>query len=251
MYRAFLPGLGLWRGSEAYLSSNLAAQVLPPPARASFSTAISAAAVTRRAPPGWRRWARSCSRRSAGSSFRSWRWCCCRRRGGRRLSAARGALSLVVTAVVGVAGYCLLRRAIRSLAGSESAAAALVDPCEARADPLDDGAGEAAELRARRSPSSAGLGAGIDRGRRQPLPDVPDPARGAPVRRRVVLRVLRRLTPSRLSRSRSGPGRSSRSRAAASGSWTASSSPCSSSSAAPPTTRSSLPRSSGASSTPS
>lgn len=31
MYRAFLPGLGLWRGSEAYLSSNLAAQVLPPP----------------------------------------------------------------------------------------------------------------------------------------------------------------------------------------------------------------------------
>ena len=32
MYRAFLPGLGLWRGTEAYLSSNLAGQVLPPPA---------------------------------------------------------------------------------------------------------------------------------------------------------------------------------------------------------------------------
>jgi uncharacterized membrane protein YbhN (UPF0104 family) len=31
MYRAFLPGLGLRRGSEAYLSSNLASQVLPPP----------------------------------------------------------------------------------------------------------------------------------------------------------------------------------------------------------------------------
>ena len=31
MYRAFLPGLGLWRGSEAYLSSNLAGQLLPPP----------------------------------------------------------------------------------------------------------------------------------------------------------------------------------------------------------------------------
>jgi uncharacterized membrane protein YbhN (UPF0104 family) len=31
MYRAFLPGLGLWRGSEAYLSSNFAGQVLPPP----------------------------------------------------------------------------------------------------------------------------------------------------------------------------------------------------------------------------
>jgi hypothetical protein len=32
MYRAFLPGLRLRRGTEAYLSSNLAGQVLPPPA---------------------------------------------------------------------------------------------------------------------------------------------------------------------------------------------------------------------------
>lgn len=32
MYRAFLPGLGLVRGSEAYLSSNFAGQLLPPPA---------------------------------------------------------------------------------------------------------------------------------------------------------------------------------------------------------------------------
>ena len=32
MYRAFLPGLSLWRGSEAYLSSNLAGTLLPPPA---------------------------------------------------------------------------------------------------------------------------------------------------------------------------------------------------------------------------
>ena len=31
MYRAFLPGLPLKRGSEAYLSSNLAGQILPPP----------------------------------------------------------------------------------------------------------------------------------------------------------------------------------------------------------------------------
>ncbi len=31
MYRAFLPGLGVWRGSEAYLSSNFAGQLLPPP----------------------------------------------------------------------------------------------------------------------------------------------------------------------------------------------------------------------------
>ena len=31
MYRAFLPGLGLVRGSEAYLSSNFASQLLPPP----------------------------------------------------------------------------------------------------------------------------------------------------------------------------------------------------------------------------
>ena len=32
MYRAFLPGLDLSRGSAAYLSSNLAGQMLPPPA---------------------------------------------------------------------------------------------------------------------------------------------------------------------------------------------------------------------------
>jgi uncharacterized membrane protein YbhN (UPF0104 family) len=32
MYRAFLPGPSLWRATEAYLSSNLAGQVLPPPA---------------------------------------------------------------------------------------------------------------------------------------------------------------------------------------------------------------------------
>jgi uncharacterized membrane protein YbhN (UPF0104 family) len=31
IYRAFLPGLGLRRGSEAYLSSNFAGQLLPPP----------------------------------------------------------------------------------------------------------------------------------------------------------------------------------------------------------------------------
>ena len=31
IYRAFLPGLGLWRGSQAYLSSNFAGQILPPP----------------------------------------------------------------------------------------------------------------------------------------------------------------------------------------------------------------------------
>ena len=29
IYRAFLPGLRLWRGSEAYLSSNFAGQILP------------------------------------------------------------------------------------------------------------------------------------------------------------------------------------------------------------------------------
>ena len=31
IYRAFLPGLGLWRGGKAYLSSNFASQLLPPP----------------------------------------------------------------------------------------------------------------------------------------------------------------------------------------------------------------------------
>jgi uncharacterized membrane protein YbhN (UPF0104 family) len=32
LYRALLPGLGMWRGNEAYLSSNLAGQLGPPPA---------------------------------------------------------------------------------------------------------------------------------------------------------------------------------------------------------------------------
>jgi hypothetical protein len=31
MYRAFLPGLPIWLGTEGYLSSNLAGQLLPPP----------------------------------------------------------------------------------------------------------------------------------------------------------------------------------------------------------------------------
>ena len=31
MYRTFLPGLRLWLGSEAHLSSNFAGQILPPP----------------------------------------------------------------------------------------------------------------------------------------------------------------------------------------------------------------------------
>jgi uncharacterized membrane protein YbhN (UPF0104 family) len=31
MYRAFLPGLRLWHGMQAYLSSNFAGQILPPP----------------------------------------------------------------------------------------------------------------------------------------------------------------------------------------------------------------------------
>ena len=31
MYRAFLSGLRMWRGSEAYLSSNFVGQILPPP----------------------------------------------------------------------------------------------------------------------------------------------------------------------------------------------------------------------------
>ena len=77
MYRAFLPGLGLRRGSEAYLSSNFAGQLLRLRARASSSTATSAAEATHPTPPGSRRWARSCSRRSAGSCFRSSRSYCC------------------------------------------------------------------------------------------------------------------------------------------------------------------------------
>jgi uncharacterized membrane protein YbhN (UPF0104 family) len=77
MYRAFLPGLGLWRGSEAYLSSNFAGQLLPRRARASSSTATSGAVAIRQTPPASRRWARSSSRRSAASCFPSSRSSCC------------------------------------------------------------------------------------------------------------------------------------------------------------------------------
>jgi hypothetical protein len=52
MYRAFLPGLRLWRGTEAYLSSNLEDRSCRLRLRASFSTATSEAAATRRTPPG-------------------------------------------------------------------------------------------------------------------------------------------------------------------------------------------------------
>jgi hypothetical protein len=76
MYRAFLPGLGLWRGSEAYLSSNFRGSCSRLRARASSSTGTSAAEATCRTPPGLRRWARSSSRRSDGSCFLSSRSCC-------------------------------------------------------------------------------------------------------------------------------------------------------------------------------
>ena len=65
-----------------------------------------------------------------------------------------------------------------ALAGSESAAASLVDPCEAQAQPIDDcaGARERAARAGARRPARR-LEARFGRRRREPLPHLRDPAR--------------------------------------------------------------------------
>ena len=119
MYRAFLPGLGLWRGSEAYLSSNFAGQLLPPPT----------ASVVQY---GYFRGGGYASDAAGLAAFGSFLFPTI----GRFLLplvavvlllltgevngsvVLAGALSLVVTAVAGIAGYVFLRGE-RRRAGSE------------------------------------------------------------------------------------------------------------------------------------
>jgi hypothetical protein len=62
MYRAFLPGLGLWRGSEVYLSSNFAGQLLPPPSASVVQYGYFRAGGYASDAAGLAAWARSCSR---------------------------------------------------------------------------------------------------------------------------------------------------------------------------------------------
>ena len=150
MYRAFLPGLGLWRGSEAYLSSNFAGQLLPPPTASVVQF-------------GYFRGGGYAADASGLAALGSFVFPTI----GRFLLplvalvlllmtgevngsvVLAGALALVVSAVAGIAGYFFLRRE-RS---ARWIGAKLQRPLswilvKLKHDPIDDGAGKAAELRA-------------------------------------------------------------------------------------------------------
>ena len=71
MYRAFLPGLRLMRGSEAYLSSNLAGQLLPPPSASVIQYGYFRGGGYEADAARSQRSDRLSSRRSAGSCSRS------------------------------------------------------------------------------------------------------------------------------------------------------------------------------------
>jgi uncharacterized membrane protein YbhN (UPF0104 family) len=151
MYRAFLPGLGLWRGSEAYLSSNFAGQLLPPPS-ASFvqygyfrgggyaPAAAGLAALGSFIFPMIGRFllplvALVLLLVTGQVSGTIW---------------LAGALSLAISAFLGVGGYIALRgeRSARRLGAKAQRPLAWV-LTKLRRDPVTDGAGMAAELRAR------------------------------------------------------------------------------------------------------
>jgi uncharacterized membrane protein YbhN (UPF0104 family) len=149
MYRAFLPGLSLWRGSKAYLSSNFAGQLLPPP---------SASVVQY----GYFRGGGHTPDAAGLAALGSFVFPTI----GRFLLplvalvlllltgevdgsvALAGALSLVVTAVVGIACYVFLRgeRSARWLGAKAQRPLSWI-LVKLRRDPIDDGAGKATELR--------------------------------------------------------------------------------------------------------
>jgi uncharacterized membrane protein YbhN (UPF0104 family) len=149
MYRAFLPGLGLWRGSEAYLSSNFAGQLLPPP---------SASIVQY----GYFRGGGHASDAAGLAALGSFLFPTIGRLllplvalvlllftgeiNGTILLA--GALSLVVTAVVGIAGYLFLRgeRSARWLGAKTQRPLSWI-LVKLKRDPIEDGGGKATELR--------------------------------------------------------------------------------------------------------
>ena len=150
MYRAFLPGLSLWRGSEAYLSSNFAGQLLPPP---------SASVVQY----GYFRGGGYAPDAAGLAALGSFVFPTI----GRFLLplvalvvllvtdevngsvALAGALSLVVTAIAGIACYVFLRgeSSARWLGGKAQRPLSWILVKSGR-EPIDDGAGKAVELRA-------------------------------------------------------------------------------------------------------
>jgi hypothetical protein len=150
MYRAFLPGLRLWRGTEAYLSSNVAAQVLPPPAPSVVQY-------------GYFRGGGYAPDAAALAALGSFLFPTIGRFllpvvaimlllitgevNGSILLA--GEISLVVTAVAGIGGYCFLRgeRSARRLGAKLQRPLSWI-LMKFKRDPIEDGAGRAAQLRA-------------------------------------------------------------------------------------------------------
>jgi hypothetical protein len=151
MYRAFLPGLGLWRGSEAYLSSNFASQLLPPPSASVVQYAYFRGGGF--APDaGWL---------AALGSFvfpTIGRFLLPPVALGLLLVSGEvsrtvwlaGGVSLAVTAVGGFAGYFVLRRerAARRLGARLQRPRSWIF-VKLKRDAIEDGAGQAAELRAK------------------------------------------------------------------------------------------------------
>jgi uncharacterized membrane protein YbhN (UPF0104 family) len=151
MYRAFLPRLGLWRGSEAYLSSNFAGQLLPPPSASVVQygyfhgggyapDAAGIAALGSFLFPTIGRFLLPLvalalllvTGEVSGSILLA------------------GALSLALSAIAGIAGYYLLRseRSARWLgARLERPLSSIL--VKLKRDPIEDGARRAAELRRR------------------------------------------------------------------------------------------------------
>ena len=151
MYRAFLPGLGFWRGIEAYLSSNLAGMVLPPPAPSvvQYGYFLGGGYAPDAAGLG---------------AFGSFLFPTIGRLllpvialvlltltgevNGTVLLA--GGCSLVITAVVGLGGYYFLRdeRFARRLGARLQRPVSWI-LVKLKRDPIEDGAGHAAQLRTR------------------------------------------------------------------------------------------------------
>jgi uncharacterized membrane protein YbhN (UPF0104 family) len=150
MYRAFLPGLRLWRGTEAYLSSNLAGQMLPPPAPSVVQY-------------GYFRGGGYASDAAGLAALGSFLFPTVGRFllplvaialllitgdvNGSILLA--GGISLVVTAVAGIAGYWFLRaeRSARWLGAKLERPLSRI-LVQFKRDPIEDGAARAARLRA-------------------------------------------------------------------------------------------------------
>ncbi len=151
MYRAFLPGLGLWRGSEAYLSSNLAGQLLPPPSASvvqygyfrggGYDTdAAGLAAAGSFLFPMIGRFVLPCvalvlvilTGEADGSILLA------------------GALSVVITVVAGIVGYFFLRtEASARWLGVKAQRPLSWLVVKLKRDPIEDAGEKAAELRAR------------------------------------------------------------------------------------------------------